>query len=85
MRKFLIISFFSIKVLGFESERFLFEVFAGYFTPWIRIFHPLDPDISPLGSGYFTPWIRTRGFANFADLDFGSQNVADPTDPDPKH
>ena len=37
MRKFLIISFFSSKVLGFESKRFLFEVFAGYFTPWIRI------------------------------------------------
>ena len=78
MRKFLIISFFSIKVLGFESERFLFEVFAGYFTPWIRIFHPSDPDISPLGSGPVDLQI-------FADLDFGSQNVADPTDPDPKH
>ena len=35
------------------------------------IFHTLDPD----------PWIRIF----FADPDPGSQNLADPTDPDPKH
>jgi len=31
---------------------------------------------------YFTPWIRIRGFSIFADP--GNQNLADPTDPDPK-
>ena len=35
-------------------------------------------EILPLGSGSVDLQI-------FADLDFGSQNVADPTDPDPKH
>jgi len=35
-------------------------------------------DILPLGSGSMDPHI-------FADLDPGSQNLADPTDPDPKH
>ena len=35
-------------------------------------------DILPLGSGYVDPHI-------FADPDPGSQNLADPTDPDPKH
>jgi len=32
----------------------------------------------PLGSGSVDPYI-------FADPDPGSQNLADPTDPDPKH
>ena len=31
---------------------------------------------------YFAPWIRIRGFSIFADP--GNQNLADPTDPDPK-
>ena len=35
-------------------------------------------DILPLGSGYVDPHI-------FADPDSGSQNLGDPTDPDPKH
>ena len=35
-------------------------------------------DILHLGSGYVDPHI-------FADPDPGSQNLADPTDPDPKH
>ena len=35
-------------------------------------------DIFPLGSGSVDPHI-------FADPDQGSQNLADPTDPDPKH
>ena len=35
-------------------------------------------DILPLGSGSVDPH-------NFADPDPGSQNLADPTDPDPKH
>ena len=35
-------------------------------------------DILPLGSGSADPHI-------FADPDPGSQNLADPTDPDPKH
>ena len=35
-------------------------------------------DILPLGSGSVDPHI-------FADPDPGSQNLADPTDPDPKH
>ena len=35
-------------------------------------------DIFPLGSGSVDPHI-------FADPDPGSQNLADPTDPDPKH
>ena len=35
-------------------------------------------DILPLGSGSVDPHI-------FADSDPGSQNLADPTDPDPKH
>ena len=35
-------------------------------------------DILPLGSGSMDLHI-------FADLDPGSQNLADPTDPDPKH
>ena len=35
-------------------------------------------DSLPLGSGFLDPHI-------FADPDPGSQNVADPTEPDPKH
>jgi len=35
-------------------------------------------DFLPLGSGSMDPHI-------FADPDPGSQNLADPTDPDPKH
>ena len=35
-------------------------------------------DILPLGSGSVDPHI-------FADPDPGSQSLADPTDPDPKH
>ena len=35
-------------------------------------------DILPLGSGSVNPHI-------FADPDPGRQNLADPTDPDPKH
>jgi len=35
-------------------------------------------DILPIGSGSVDPHI-------FADPDPGSQNLADPTDPDPKH
>ena len=35
-------------------------------------------DILPLGSGSLDPHI-------FADPDPGSQNLVDPTDPDPKH
>ena len=34
---------------------------------------------------YFAPWILIRGLYIFADPDSGSQNFADPTDPDPKH
>ena len=37
-------------------------------------------DILPLGSGSVDP----HNFAD-PDLDPGSQNLADPTDPDPKH
>ena len=55
---------------------------------------PSNPDPDP---GHFfkiywiffqllvAPWIRIRGFHIFADPDPGSQNLADPTDPDPKH
>ena len=34
---------------------------------------------------YFSPWIRIRGSAYFADPEPGSQNLAEPMDPDPKH
>ena len=51
------LSFFKRSDLGFESERFLF-------------------DILPTGSEAVDPHI-------FADPDPRSQNVADPTDPDP--
>ena len=73
MRKFLIIFFFKSLDLGFRSKKVFFCSFR-------LIFYPLDPD----------PWIRIRGSASvdphiFADPDPGSQNLADPTDPDPKH
>ena len=41
-------------------------------------FFPFLVNILPLGSGSVDPHI-------FADPDRGSQNLADPTDPDPKH
>jgi len=43
-----------------------------FFSSFWLIFYPLDPD--PWGTAYF-----------FADPDSESQNLADPTDPDPKH
>ena len=43
-----------------------------------RFFLQFLVDILPLGSGSVDPH-------SFADPDPGSQNLADPTDPDPKH
>ena len=44
-----------------------------------KVFFPfLVNNILPLGSGSVDPHI-------FADPDPGSQNLADPMDPDPKH
>ena len=44
----------------------------------VKIFLQFLVDILPLGSGSVDPHI-------FADPDPGSQNLADPTDLDPKH
>ena len=43
-----------------------------------KLFLQFLVDILPLGSGSVDPHI-------FADPDPGSKNLADPTDPDPKH
>ena len=44
----------------------------------VKFFLHFLVNILPLGSGSVDPHI-------FADPDPGSQNLADPTDPDPKH
>ena len=44
----------------------------------VKFFLQFLVDILPLGSGSVDP-------RNFADLDPGSQNLADPSDPYPKH
>ena len=44
----------------------------------VKFFLQFLVDILPLGTGSVDPHI-------FADPDPGSQNLADPTDPDPKH
>ena len=57
-------NFFSSNVLGFESKRFWFAVFCGYFAPWIWIH----------GSAYFAD--PAAGNQNVADPDPKQQNVS---------
>ena len=64
-----------------NQEIFIISVFLIVQTWVLRvkfIFLQFLVDILPLGSGSVDPHI-------FADLDPGSQNLADPTDPDSKH
>ena len=61
-----------IQSLFFKSSDFGFRSKKGFFCSFWLIFYPA------LGSGSVDPHI-------FADPDPGSQNLADPTDPDPKH
>ena len=64
-----------------NQEIFIISLFSIAQTWVLRvkfIFLQFLVDILPLGSGFVDPHI-------FADPDPGSQNLADPTDSDPKH
>ena len=63
-----------------EIRKFLQSLFSKILIWVLRVnfFWEFLVDILPFGSGSVDPYI-------FADPDPGSQNLADSTDPDPKH